>query len=267
MDISKEQQAGMLENSAFPRSTKYDPQWVVENSMGPHPLWLMEWLCRDMNLEPGMRVLDMGCGKALTSIFLAKEFGVQVWANDLWIPATENWGRICAAGVQDRVFPIHAEARELPYADGFFDAAVSVDSYHYYGTDDLYLMYFAKFVRPGGRIGIVVPALMREFDGPVPHHLRQKQKTGGAFWTENCWSFHTMNWWRQFWGRTSLVDVELAETLKDGWRLWLQHEKAAAGNKSFPSYEEALEIDQGRYLGLVRMVARKGAESSEGGAP
>ena len=29
-----------------------------------------------MELEPGMRVLDMGCGKAISSIFLAKEFDV-----------------------------------------------------------------------------------------------------------------------------------------------------------------------------------------------
>jgi cyclopropane fatty-acyl-phospholipid synthase-like methyltransferase len=35
-----------------------------------------------MEFKPGMRVLDMGCGKALTSIFLANEFGVTVFAND-----------------------------------------------------------------------------------------------------------------------------------------------------------------------------------------
>jgi len=37
-----------------------------------------------------MRVLDLGCGKALSSIFLAKEYGTQVWATDLWISATDN---------------------------------------------------------------------------------------------------------------------------------------------------------------------------------
>ena len=158
----------IVRNEAFPLSAKYDPEWVVANQMGPNALWLAEWLCRDMDLEPGMRVLDMGCGRAMTSIFLAKEFGVQVWANDLWIEATDNWQRIVEAGVEDRLFPIHAEARSLPYAQGFFDAVVSVDSYQYYGTDDLYLDYFLKFVKPGGQVGIVVPALMREFDGPVP---------------------------------------------------------------------------------------------------
>lgn len=53
--------------------------------LAPNAMWLIEILCEKMDLKPGMRVLDMGCGKGLTSIFLAKEFGVTVFANDLWI--------------------------------------------------------------------------------------------------------------------------------------------------------------------------------------
>lgn len=51
--------------------------------MGPNVLWLAEALSQMMDLRPGMRVLDMGCGKAISSIFLAKEFGLEVWATDL----------------------------------------------------------------------------------------------------------------------------------------------------------------------------------------
>jgi cyclopropane fatty-acyl-phospholipid synthase-like methyltransferase len=58
--------------------------------MGPNVLWPTEFLCEAMDLRAGMRVLDRGCGKALSAIFLAREFGVQVWAADLWISATEN---------------------------------------------------------------------------------------------------------------------------------------------------------------------------------
>ena len=77
----------------YPKTAKYDPAWVSENWMGPHPLWLLEELCGNLDLRPGMRVLDMGCGKGLTSVFLAKEYGVTVFANDLWISATENLRR------------------------------------------------------------------------------------------------------------------------------------------------------------------------------
>ena len=261
MSLSKEQLAEMLKNEQFPLSSKYDPEWVLENQMGPNALWLTEWLCRDMELKPGMRVLDMGCGRGMSSIFLAREFGVQIWATDLWIKATDNWKRIREVGVEDRIFPIHAEARSLPYADEFFDAIVCVDSYIYYGTDDLYLDYFAKFVKSGGQIGMVVPGLMRDFDGPVPEHLTRRQKSGGVFWSEDCWSWHTADWWRHLWERTGLVDVELTETMTDGCRMYLQWKKALnAAGKPCLSDIEVLEDDGGKYIGFVRMVARRTEE-------
>jgi cyclopropane fatty-acyl-phospholipid synthase-like methyltransferase len=67
-----------LADPRFPRPSRYDPGWVFENQMGPNVLWLAEWLAESMHLEPGMRVLDMGAGRAISSIFLAAEFGVEV---------------------------------------------------------------------------------------------------------------------------------------------------------------------------------------------
>src|SRR3978361_642129 len=78
----------------YPLSAKYSVRWLTDNLMGPNPIWLAEALAEVMPLEPGTRVLDMGCGTALTSIFLAKEFGVQVWAADLWVTPTDNYARV-----------------------------------------------------------------------------------------------------------------------------------------------------------------------------
>jgi len=36
--------------------------------------------------------------------------------------------------------PVHADANELPYADEYFDAVVSVDAYLYFGRDAEYLI-------------------------------------------------------------------------------------------------------------------------------
>ena len=58
--------------------------------MGPHVLWLAESLSEVFEFKPGMRVLDLGCGRAVSSIFLAQEFGVTVWAADYWIKPSEN---------------------------------------------------------------------------------------------------------------------------------------------------------------------------------
>ncbi len=142
-------------HASYPRASRYDPRWVYLNHMGPNVLWIAEALTQVVDLEPGMRILDLGCGTALSSIFLAREFGAQVWATDLWVHPSENWPRICEAGVADRVFPMHAEAHALPFADGFFDAIVSFDAYHYFGTDVRYLAYVSRFARSGATIGVV----------------------------------------------------------------------------------------------------------------
>ena len=259
MTITKARMKQLLKNDRFPRSAKYDPEWVLKGWMGPNVLWLAEWLSEKMEFKPGMRVLDMGCGKALSSVFFAKEFGAQVWANDLWISATENWQRIKEAGMESQVYPIHAEAHDQPYADGFFDAIMSLDSYQYYGTDDLYLSYFHKFLRPGGQIGIVVPGLAREIAGKPPKHLTKPRKDGSTFWVDECWCFHTADWWRRHWDKLSVVkDVEV-DYLPDGVKYWLQYERACreAGTLMFASEEEVLEADGGRYFALIRVVGRK----------
>lgn len=67
-----------LVTDSFSRSNKYNPEWIAENPLGAQPLRLTEWLCQRMQLKPGMRVLDFGCGKAQLSIFLAREYGAQV---------------------------------------------------------------------------------------------------------------------------------------------------------------------------------------------
>jgi cyclopropane fatty-acyl-phospholipid synthase-like methyltransferase len=206
---------GRLVSERFPRSSKYHPEWVVASaSGGANSLWLVEWLTTAMNLRPGMKVLDLGCGRASTSIFLRREFGVQVWATDLWFSASENIQRIRDAGVEDGVFPIHADARSLPFAAEFFDAIVSIDSFFYYGTDDLYLNYLARFVKPGCPVGIAGAGLMQEVEGSVPEHLRE-------WWTRDVWCLHSAAWWRRHWERTGIIDIEVADAMADGWRRWL----------------------------------------------
>ena len=244
--------AAQLTFDSFPRSAAYDPQWMLENLMGPNAVWLAAALSQVMEFQPGMRVLDMGCGRAISSIFLAREFHVQVWATDLWIKASDNWQRVCAANLQESVFPIFAEAHALPFADGFFDALVSFDAYHYFGTDDLYLGYYAQFVRPGGYIAIVVPGLLREFTGGVPDHL-------APYWCWDWWSFHSPEWWRNHWEKTRLVEVEVADFVPDGWKHWLRWLEVCQvqGLPSSQNEIEMLRLDGGRNLGFTRLVARK----------
>ena len=52
-----------------------------------------------------MRILDLGCGKATSSIFLAREFGVEAWAADGATSPSENRKRAVGLGCEGNVFP------------------------------------------------------------------------------------------------------------------------------------------------------------------
>ncbi|GGZ18117.1 hypothetical protein GCM10010300_72650 [Streptomyces olivaceoviridis] len=77
----------------------------TENQPGPHAPWLLEWPAPALRLDrlpPGARVLDLGCGRAMTSVFPAREYGLQVTAADLWVKPDENAVRLAEADVTGR---------------------------------------------------------------------------------------------------------------------------------------------------------------------
>ncbi len=235
----------------FPRANAYHPEWVAESaSGGANSIWLVDWLTSTLELKSGMNVLDLGCGRAASSIFLAREYDVTVWATDLWFSPSENLERIRDAGFARNVYPIQADARTLPFAMEFFDAIVSIDAFPYFGTDDHYLSYLGRFVKPGGTIAIALAGFIDEIEGDVPEHMAQ--------WLDAeplLWSMHSPRWWRRHWERTGVVNVEIADSMPDGWRLWLDWLQAIAPENRLEI--GTLEADGGRHLGYNRLVGRR----------
>jgi SAM-dependent methyltransferase len=208
-----------LVSDRFPRSSKYHPAWVIASaSGGANALWLTEWLTDALHLRSDMRVLDLGCGLAMSSVFLRREFGVQVWATDLWFSPSDNLQRIRDANVDDGVFPIHADARSVPFASEFFDAVVCIDSF-----------------------------LMS-----VPNHLR-------AWWEPSMGCLHSAAWWRRHWDRTGILEIDIADTLADGWQFWRDWQRIVSPDNTVEI--QAVEADRGSYLGYVRLVGRRRLEA------
>lgn len=242
----------------YPRSAGYDPRWMVDHCMGPNPLWLLEDLLRDGEPQRGMKVLDLGCGLGMTSVFLAREYGAEVWALERWIPPADNAARFREAGVADRVHAVSAEAHDLPFDHGQFDAIVSVDSYHYFGTSDLYLGYITQFLAPNGQLAIAVPSLHRELRdlGGIPDRLR-----AGIGW--EVLSFHTADWWRFHWEQSRLVEVISAGCQPRAWADWtLWCEVCAEQAPREPIRQgsrqtlDMLHADDGKLLTFALVTAR-----------
>lgn len=237
-----------LISARFPRSSKYHPDWIQAGvGGGANPLWLTEWLTDALDLKPGMRVLDLGCGRAMSSIFLHREFGVQVWATDLWYSADENQRRIVDAGCDQAVFPLHADARSLPFAAGFFDAIICIDGYFYFGTDDLMLSSLARLLKPSGVLAMAGAGLRHELDDGVPETLR-------AWWDPSMCCLHSAAWWRRHWERTGPVTVELADDMPEGWQAWLDWQRVICPENTVEI--QAVEADAGHTIGYVRAIAR-----------
>jgi cyclopropane fatty-acyl-phospholipid synthase-like methyltransferase len=237
---------------AFPKASNYDPSWVRKHSMGENVLFNLESLTKSLDLKPGMRVLDLGCGKAISSIFLAKEFDVKVWAVEPAVSASDNYQRICSENCQDSVFPIEADARALPFAEEYFDAVIVVDSYTYFGTDEKYLPYIARFIKPEGYLAIVDVCFTKEIETPdqVPDFLAEDY--------QNYWYFiHTIDWWKKLWEKTGLVEIKAATRLNEASLIKEQYVRDFEESEESDAFAKALKIDDDGFISFFKLIGRR----------
>ena len=200
---------------------KYRQYFTKDFLMGPNSFRLLEELLRRCPYDACRgRTLDLGCGMALTSVFLANETPAKtVYAFDLWVDATDNLRRISELGLEEKIIPIHGDAMDMPFAKGYFDTVVSVDSYHYFGCHEgVFAEKILPFVRPGGTVMIAVPGLREEPRG----ELRELFGT----WAEgdDALCFHTVSWWKALLekecGDRCAVSVLEAECGDAAWEDW-----------------------------------------------
>jgi len=237
---------------AFPLTAKYDPQWILDNALGENALCQVEALARRLPLRAGMRVLDLACGKATSSIFLAREFGVEVWAVDGATSPTENRKRAIGLQCEASVFPLRADARSLPFAKEFFDTVIAIDSFLYFGTDERYLAYLVQFIKPGGFIGVVDIGFTRELQSieDAPSYLRPQYP--------KHWSYvHSVEWWKRHWEKTGLVDVQHAELLPESNELLRDYVLDRPPEQDENSIMRVVPRDHEGLIALFCLIGRK----------
>jgi len=230
----------------YKRTKKYDKSFVPSSMMGPNAILLLDEITQQIEIKKGIRILDLGCGMGLTSVFLAKEYNAQVFAIDLWISATENFKRFCQYGVDQEVFPMHADVMmELPFAEGFFDALISIDSYHYFGNND---EFFAKQLKPilkkGAPIAIVIPGTKYEMNGIIPDALKPFLDNEG-FYTLHCIS-RWQNWLEKHFDNFKIGEIECTNR---AWSDWLSVDNPIAKQDI-----EMMKADDGKFLNMISVT-------------
>jgi cyclopropane-fatty-acyl-phospholipid synthase len=111
-------------------------------------------VCRKLGLEPGMRLLDVGCGWGSLSLHAAEHFGARV--TGVTIAAEQKRfidARVAERGLEDRVEIRLQDYREVPERD-HFDAVSSLEMGEHVGQDNYptYAEVLHRSVRPGGRV-------------------------------------------------------------------------------------------------------------------
>ena len=221
------------------RSQKYDKRLARKCMAGPNALYLTEELTDSMHLEPGMLVLDLGCGRALSSVFLAREYGVRVYAVDKNEYASETCNMLRDQGLENGVFPIQADAAALPLPHGAFDALVCVNAYHNFGME---AGFFEEKLRPllreGAEVGFVL--LGRDEDCARGDDGNQNP----VFWYADEW---------KHWFESEGIDVRLCEQLKCTERAWKEWMTIYSPSMS---EEELARVKFNPELALIKLVGR-----------
>lgn len=211
------------DRAEYPELQEYSRDDLYHDFFGGGGMYLAIHMLRTLRLKPGQVVLDLGCGKGETSIFMAKHYGVQVKALDLWTSAEFLAQKFAARGVSNQVSAIQMDAiQPLPYAEKEFDAIFCMNSFNFYGTTPGFLSRLLKHLKPGGQFCLGSEVLSAEFtpeqlaNPPFVYAFKLPPPNEQVdVFTDDFSKQHTPGWWRNFFQDFGLLEVETCHELED----------------------------------------------------
>jgi SAM-dependent methyltransferase len=207
----------------YPELHAYSRDECYLDFFGGGGLYLAVRMIRTMHLQPKDIVLDLGCGKGAASIYMAKHFGVQIVALDLWTSAELLGKKFETQGFGDCITPIQMDATQpLPFIENYFDAIFCMNSFNFYGGNPDFISHLLKHLKPGGRLCIGSEVLSAEFTEEQLNHppfvysfkLPPPNEHVDIF-EGDFKKQHTPDWWRNLFQSTGLLEIEYCRELED----------------------------------------------------
>jgi len=113
--------------------------------------------CAEMDLQPGQKVLDIGCGIGGSAFYMAQHYGVDVFGIDLstnMIDLANGYWKTMNAAIKHRVRFLVEDATTMAYPENFYDVVYSRDTIlHIQDKLELFKL-FEKTLKPGGLLVI-----------------------------------------------------------------------------------------------------------------
>ena len=141
--------------------------WVAGQVVSRLTAEANRWVVGSLGILPGDRVLDVGCGPGigLAVAAAAAPGGFVAGVDPSPIMLRQARRRNRGPLGEGRVAVLGADAAALPFPDGHFDKAWSLNSMQFWPAPEMALRELGRVVVPGGR---VVVALMARSDDPPP---------------------------------------------------------------------------------------------------
>jgi SAM-dependent methyltransferase len=226
---------------------------LKETMWGPNAIRQSEELASHFTITKDMRILDLGCGPGLSSLYLVQKYGAEVFATDLMVDPTENYERFKPLGIADKIVPMMIDAMQpMPFARRYFDVIFSVGAYNVFGDNEEMLPKLASYVKKGGYIAVSFPGLKYEFGDNVPPEMQ-------PFWDvpEVAKTVRGIEWWKELWSKAEGIEIVTISEMACHDIAWQEY--LATLNPCIEDDKWDLDMmaaEDGKYFNTIQLIAK-----------
>ncbi|MCL2412092.1 MAG: class I SAM-dependent methyltransferase [Treponema sp.] len=220
---------------------------------GPNGIRQSEELASHFAITKDMKILDLGCGMGLSSLYLAQEYGAEVFATDLYADPTQNHENFQSLGIADKIIPMMLDATQpLPFAKSYFDVIFSVGAYNMFGDNEEMLAKIIPYLKKGGYIAVAFPGLKYEFGDNVPKEMQ-------SFWNEPlvAKTVRGIEWWKDLFSKA--VGIEIITISEQACHdiAWKEYLVSRDPNNEEEKWDlDMMAAEGGKYFNTIQLVAK-----------
>lgn len=218
------------------------------NAWGPGSFEMAFSLTRAINIQPGMRILEVGGGSGQIAATLAKHWDVSVVTLEPWSDGSEIRDAASKEGVGNRVLPVRITAQNLPFAAETFDAVISIGSFEMIGDKrPQALSEMVRVAKVGAMIGVAEPMCRTD---TAPGDLAVLDEEHGLEFQKYL---RTVEWCSNIFKLYDLTVTEAAY-FSESRKWWMEYRATARISER---EKELILRDNDRWIALGIVVGRK----------